>query len=64
MDDFEEKDRKEIRKKHLKNKNRNRSTSIDEETKFAHKASKARKYRLEALEEEELYDEWGDYLKK
>lgn len=62
MDDFEEKDRKEIRKEHLSYRQKNKSF-IDEDTKFANKAKKARKYRLEELEEEELYEEWGDYLR-
>lgn len=62
MENFEETDRKEVRKNHISNKNRNKSF-VDDETKFVNKSNKARKSRLQELEEEELYEEWGDYLK-
>ena len=59
MDDT---DRKEVRKIHREN-IKKKETFIDEETKFRNKSNKVRKYRLAALEEEELYDEWEDYFK-
>lgn len=59
---MEEIDRKEIRKNHLEQKNKKKHF-VDDETKFANKAKKARKCMLEALEEEEIYDEWGEYFK-
>lgn len=62
MEEYEEKNRKEVRKHHLAQKNKKKHF-VDDETKFANKSKKVRKYRLEALEEEELYDEWEDYLK-
>lgn len=61
MEEFEEEDRKEIRKNHLAQKNKKKHF-VDDEVKFANKSKKVRKYKLEALEQEELYDEWGDYL--
>lgn len=63
MDDFDkDKDRKISRKNHIVNKQKNKH-HIDEDTRFASKAKKVRKIQLEALEEEELYDEWEDYFK-
>lgn len=61
MEEFEEKDRKEIRKNHIVNKNRNK-IRVDDDIKFASKASKARKHKLQELEEEELYEEWEEYF--
>lgn len=60
--EFQEKDRKETRKNHLANK-RTHQKFIDDETKFVNKSRKVRKYMLEALEQEELDEEWEDYLK-
>lgn len=60
--EFQEKDRKETRKNHLTNK-RTHQKFIDDETKFVNKSRKVRKYMLEALEQEELDEEWEDYLK-
>jgi len=56
-----EENRKEVRKNHLTNKRTHHRFS-DEEVKFANKSRKVRKYRLEALEQEELEEEWEDYL--
>lgn len=60
MEDFE-KDRKEIRKNHIVNKQKNKN-SIDEDMKLSSRASKARKHKLQELEEEELYEEWEEYF--
>lgn len=61
MEDFEE-NRKETRKHNFVQKNKKKH-HVDDEVKFANKSKKVRKYKLEAIEQEELYDEWGDYLK-
>jgi hypothetical protein len=61
MEDFE-KDRKEVRKNHIVNKNKNRPIRVDEDLQFVSKASKARKHKLQELEEEELYEEWEEYF--
>ena len=58
----EDKDRKSQRKNNIVNKQKNKSY-IDEDTKFDSKAKKIRKYRLESLRSEELYDEWEEYLR-
>ena len=63
MDDFEEIDRKEIRKNHICNRQRNK-IFIDEDIKFASKSNKARKSKIQELEEEELYEEWEEYFNK
>jgi hypothetical protein len=63
MDDFEEIDRKEIRKNHISNRQRNK-IFIDEDIKFASKSNKARKSKIQELEEEELYEEWEEYFNK
>lgn len=57
-----EENRKEFRKKHLAQK-KNHQKFFDEETKFLNKSNKVKKYRLQALEEQELEEEWEDYLK-
>jgi len=59
----EEVNRKEIRKTHLANK-KSHQKFIDDEAKFANKSNKVRKYRLQALEQEELDEEWEEYLYK
>lgn len=60
--EYEEENRKEYRKNSLNNKKKNRYT-IDDDTKFANKSKKHRKYQLEELEQEELDEEWSEYLK-
>lgn len=63
--EFEEEEinRKETRKNHLANK-KSHQKFIDDETKFANRSNKVRKYRLQALEQEELDEEWEEYLYK
>jgi hypothetical protein len=60
MEEFE-KDRKEIRKNHIVNKNRNK-INVDEDIRLASKSSKARKHKLQEIEEAELYEEWEEYF--
>jgi len=60
--EHDEENRKEFRKNHLANK-KTHQKFVDDETKFVNKSKKVRKYRLEALEQEELDEEWEDYLK-
>lgn len=62
MEEFDNKDRKQNRKNNIVNKQKNKSY-VDDDTRFASRAKKVRKIQLEALEEEELYDEWEDYFK-
>lgn len=59
--ELNEENRKEFRKKHLSQK-KNHQKFFDEETKFINRANKVKKYRLQALEEEELEEEWEEYL--
>lgn len=62
MDDSDDVDRKELRKTHLESKNRHKKF-VDDETRFANKSKKVRKHRLQALEQEELEEEWEEYLR-
>jgi hypothetical protein len=63
FEEEEEINRKEIRKNHLANKKVHQKF-IDDETKFVNRSNKVRKYRLQALEQEELEEEWEEYFNK
>lgn len=62
MDNFADKERKEPRKNHIVNKQKNKQY-VDDDIRFESKAKKVRKSRLEEIREEELYDEWEEYFK-
>lgn len=62
MEYEDDEDRKVVRRNHLTNK-KTHPKFIDDETKFVNKSNKVRKYKLQALEQEELEEEWEEYLK-
>lgn len=62
MEIDDEPNRKEFRKNNLQNKKTHKKF-LDEETKFVNRSNKVRKFTLEALQQEELEEEWEDYLK-
>ena len=61
MEHEDDEDRKVIRRNHLTNK-KTHPKLTDNETKSVKKSNKVRKYSLQALEQEELEEEWEDYL--
>lgn len=59
--EYEEENRKDVRKNNIENK-RVHQKFADDEARFFNKCNKNRKYRLQELEQEELEEEWEEYL--
>ena len=59
MNDFDNKDRKEIAKKNFTNKKK-RDKDISEEQRFISKTKKQFKSKIENIRQEELWEDWDD----
>lgn len=62
MNNFDDKDRKENRRKNLVIKNKNKKDYSDEEQKFMKKSKKELKNKISEMREEELWDDWESNL--
>jgi hypothetical protein len=59
MNDFDNKDRKEIAKKNFTNKKK-RDRDISEEQRFISKTKKEFKSKIENMRQEELWEDWDE----